>query len=311
MPRFTFLLSLTIAFPVMAWEAEIQVDEKIIPAELIDGYQAINYTVESDCPPLSVNRDRDNIVAAWVRAQAAQEQGLTLTEDQAARIKELEDKLTSERSENDTEYKNKQHWLILRNKSDYYWKNTSNNVTDQDINAEHERLVAENDSRFVNAPFFKRVDMSRNNIEYLQQLADQLRSGKNWSQVSEDVDQYDWNFHTKDVWVSFDRIDRNESKSFDALKINQHDLQPNDVIGPLAEQKYYRLLVILDKATVDIVPLNMKINDTNNWASKVISDDLYRKRKNELNAKLLENVKVTQDGELVEIAVEHERCPSE
>ena len=29
------------------------------------------------------------------------------------------------------------------------------------------------------------------------------------------------------------------------------------------------------------------------------------------NAKLLENVKVTQDGELVEIAVEHERCPSE
>ena len=72
------LVFLCFGAPVFAWEAEIRVDGELIPAEIIEGYQAHHSSVENDCPPLSDIRDRDELVMAWVRVKIAEDRGLQI-----------------------------------------------------------------------------------------------------------------------------------------------------------------------------------------------------------------------------------------
>lgn len=303
------LLSLIIAFPVTAWEAEIRANGQLIPAELVEGYQAHHNGMEDDCPPLSDIRERDKLVATWVRVQVAEEQSMSINERDAARILELEAELVSERGQNDSEHRNRYHWLILSTKASAYWRGRIGKVTEQEIETEYNRVVKNKDPRFVNAPFFQLAQIERFEKQTLQELADRLRAGETWRQVSIDIDPLDWNSHNKEMWHEFDRLDNYTSKAFHALNIDGQALLRNDVIGPLAENGRFRLLVILDKTTVPIVPLNAKLRSSKKWAAGEIRYDLYKQRHKALNADLLKNVEVTQDGELVSIALEHERCP--
>ena len=299
------LVFLCFSAPVFAWEAEIRVDGELIPAEIIEGYQVHNSSVETDCPPLSDIRDRDELVLAWVRVKIAEDRGMRIREKDLARIEERKEELTG----NQSPAESKRHWLLLTAKARSYWRDTIGTVTDDEAEAEYQRLVESGDSRFVNVPFFQRVQMESFDEQTLQVLADRLRGGETWRQVSVDVDPVDWNSHNKDLWLTFDRLDTYKSKAFHALELKADDLARNDVIGPLSEHGRYRMVVILDKTTVPLVPSDVKVMNRRKWAAVEAKGDLYAKRHRALNTSLLESVEVTHDGKPVSIVLEHERCP--
>ena len=78
----------------------------------------------------------------------------------------------------------KKHWLIPTVKARSYWQDTIGAVTDDEAEAEYQRLVESEDSRFVNVPFFQRVQMESFDEQTLQVLADRLRGGEAWRQAS-------------------------------------------------------------------------------------------------------------------------------
>ncbi len=295
---------------MMAWDSEIRVDGQLIPAELIDGYQAQTNGIESHCPPISDRRDRDSLVRTWVRTTVAEERGLQFNERGVEQDAKLKAELASERAEKDSQYRNLQLWNIMRHKSNNYWTDTIGKVTESEIKAEYDRLVEQKDPRFVNAPFFKLMLMETNDEQYLKQLADRLRAGETWRQVSADVDPLDWNSHNKDMWFTFDRLDRYRSKAFHALNLDGSELQRSDVIGPLAEVGRYRLIVILDKTTEAVIPYDAELMNQSNWARGQVRGDLFAQRHKALDASLLEKVEVTENGKPVTISLTNERCPA-
>ena len=305
-----FIISvLSSVAPAIAWDSEIRVNGELIPAELMAGYRKHQTGVESHCPPLSDIRDRDLLVLHWVRAKVAEERGLQMDERGNANTAELEEELLSDQAKVDDDYRDKYLWLLLSHKSNAYWSSTIGQVTDQEIAAEYNRLVKNMDPRFVNAPLFKLMIMESYNEQRLQKLADRLHAGETWRQVSVDIDPLDWNSHNKDMWFTFDRLDRYRSKAFNALELDSGELQRGDVIGPLSEVKRYRLVVILDKTVEPIIPIDAKLMNLSKWAHSEVRGDLYAQRHRALGASLLENVEVTENGKPVTISLEHERCP--
>ena len=127
----------------------------IIPAEIIEGYQLHHSSVETDCPPLSDIRDRDELVMAWVRVKIAEDRGMRIWEKDLVRIEERKEELTGEQSPAES----KKHWLIPTAKARSYWQDTIGTVTDDEGEAEYQRLVESEDSSFVNVPCFQRVQM--------------------------------------------------------------------------------------------------------------------------------------------------------
>lgn len=305
LPLFLFSASAAIAF-----DDEIHVDGQLVPAELFDGHHEHQTGIENFCPPLSDIRERDNTLKSFIRVKVAEERKLKLDERALEQLSGYQEELDSERAKNNSEYRSKYLWLALREKANSYWRDTIGKVTDEEIKAQYDILVANKDPRFVDAPFFKLMIMESSDQQYLKQLADRLRAGELWRHISKDIDPTDWNSHLGDMWFTFDRLDRYNSKAFNALGIEAAQLDRNDVIGPLSEVKRYRLIVILDKTVEPIVPLNAKLMGLSAWAAGEIRGDLYQQKHNELNASLIAGVEITQNGEPITIALEHERCPS-